>query len=104
MGPEIEIPKINVKPKRVHLMVTGRVQGVGFRAYVQHTAHKLGLAGWVRNVGINRVETVAEGHPDVLMNFIEAVRSGPRSGRVDDLRLNWEDKLENFAKFEIRFD
>jgi acylphosphatase len=88
----------------IHIFVSGKVQGVGFRAYVQHTANKLGLTGWVRNVGYSQVETVAEGNPEVLQRFIEEVRSGPRSGRVDDLSFCWEDQLSNFMRFEIRYD
>jgi len=90
--------------KRIHIIITGKVQGVGFRAYVHHTANKLGLSGWVRNVGYNQVETVAEGNPDILEFFVEGVRTGPRSGRVDDLNLSWEIPLGNMIKFEIRFD
>ncbi len=95
----------NIPPKkRIHLLVTGKVQGVGFRAYVQHAANKLGLSGWVRNVGYSQVETVAEGIPEILKLFIEAVRTGPRSGRVDNLDSSWEVPLEDLKKFEIKFD
>jgi acylphosphatase len=67
-------------------------------------ANKFGLSGWVRNVGYDQVETVAEGNPDILNFFVEAVRTGPRSGRVDDLILSWETPHGNMNKFEIRFD
>lgn len=90
--------------KHIHILVSGKVQGVGFRSYVVHTAHKLGLTGWVRNVHNNKVEAVAEGLPDVLAHFIEAVRTGPRASRVDDLQINWEELLENYEQFEMRFD
>lgn len=90
--------------KRIHILVTGKVQGVGFRAYVQHAANNLGLTGWVRNVGYSQVETVAEGNPEILNSFVEAVRTGPRSARIDDLNLFWEAPLEDTKKFEIRFD
>ena len=46
---------------RVHIWVKGRVQGVGFRAFVQQNALPIGVTGWVRNVGYNTVEAVAEG-------------------------------------------
>ena len=91
-------------PGRIHLFVSGKVQGVGFRAYVQQTANKLGLCGWVRNVGYSQVETVAEGNRVVLKRFVEAVRSGPRMGRVDEFDLKWEDPLGDFKHFDIRFD
>lgn len=89
--------------KRIHLFVTGKVQGVGFRAFVQQTANRFGLTGWVRNVGYSQVEAVAEGDPDLLSIFLEAVRTGPRSSRVDELDLTWEIRLEGFEKFEIRY-
>jgi len=98
------MPQNNLQIKRIHIIVTGKVQGVGFRAYVQHTANKLGLSGWVRNVGYNQVETVAEGNPEILNFFIEALRTGPRSSHVDDLNLSWDVPLKEFKRFEIRFD
>ena len=87
----------------IHIFVSGKVQGVGFRAFVQRTADELGLSGWVRNVGFNQVETVAEGSPDVLKRFLETIRVGPRSGRVDDVNFNWEVPLGEFDRFEIRY-
>jgi acylphosphatase len=89
---------------RIHIFVSGKVQGVGFRAYVQHSAKKLGLSGWVRNVGYSQVETIAEGNPEILKRFVEVLRSGPRRGRVDDLSLRWEDPLGDFKDFDLRFD
>jgi acylphosphatase len=88
---------------RIHIFVSGKVQGVGFRAFVQRTADEFGLSGWVRNVGFNQVETVAEGSPDVLKRFLETIRVGPRSGRVDDVNFNWEVPLGEFGRFEIRY-
>jgi acylphosphatase len=95
--------EIDHEIKRIHLFITGKVQGVGFRAFVQQTAVKLGLTGWVRNVGYDQVETVAEGNPVVLEYFVKAVRSGPRSSRVDELNFGWEVPLKEFDRFEIRF-
>jgi len=89
---------------RIHLVVHGKVQGVGFRSYVLHTAKELGLFGWVRNVGYSQVETIAEGNPEVLKRFVEAVRSGPRRSQVDDLSVIWEDPLGDYTHFDIRFD
>jgi acylphosphatase len=67
----------------VHLNVRGRVQGVGFRAFVEETAFDLGLKGWVRNRRDGSVEAVAAGPEEVIDALIEAVRRGPRSARVD---------------------
>jgi acylphosphatase len=86
----------------VHIWVSGRVQGVGFRAYVLQIGYSLGLLGWVRNVGYDRVETVAEGFREVLEQFIQLVRKGPRASRVDDIQVSWEEPRKTFKRFEIR--
>ena len=67
----------------VRLVVRGRVQGVGFRAFVEETAFDLGLKGWVRNRRDGSVEAVAAGAPTAVDALIEAVRRGPRAARVD---------------------
>lgn len=88
--------------QRVHIWVNGRVQGVGFRAFVQQQGYLLGLTGWVRNVGYDSVETVAEGRRDVLERFVEAVRQGPRAARVDEVRVEWETPSGEFRSFDVR--
>lgn len=88
--------------QRVHLWVYGRVQGVGFRAFVQQQGHLLGLNGWVRNVGYDGVEVVAEGRRDVLERFVELVQRGPRAARVDRARVEWEPASGEFHAFEVR--
>jgi acylphosphatase len=87
----------------IHIFVTGRVQGVGFRAFVQHSAEELGITGWVRNVGFSQVETLAEGHPEILKRFLELVLTGPRGARVHESNFNWEKPLGDFTNFEIRY-
>lgn len=84
------------------IVVTGKVQGVGFRAYTQYQAVKLGVKGWVRNLGYDRVEIEAEASPEVLDAFLELVRQGPRASRVDNIEI--EDLPEGNAaiSFEIR--
>lgn len=87
---------------RVHAWARGRVQGVGFRAFVIDTAERLGLTGWVRNVGWDTVETVAEGNRAALEAFIQALMSGPRMSRVDDCRVEEETPTGEFSRFEMR--
>ena len=67
---------------RIHLLVRGRVQGVGFRAFVLHRARDLGLSGWVRNCADGSVELEAEGDPAGLERLVEAVSRGPLAARV----------------------
>ena len=87
---------------RVHIWVRGRVQGVGFRAFVQQSAHQLGLKGWVRNVGWDQVETIAEGDKTILEKFIESVKAGPHASHVEDSRIEWEPTSGEFVSFEVR--
>ncbi len=89
--------------QRIHIWVTGRVQGVGFRAFVQDAGVKLGLTGWVRNIGYDQVETVAEGLSERLKKFEEIVRTGPRAGRVDQAKVEWETAEGEFTNFHVKY-
>jgi acylphosphatase len=66
-----------------HYLVKGRVQGVGFRWFVQREAAELGLRGWVRNTDDGHVEIIAAGEPDVLTDLKTELRKGSRGSRVD---------------------
>jgi acylphosphatase len=88
---------------RVHIWVTGRVQGVGFRAFVQLSGSTFGLRGWVRNVGYDEVETLAEGRREVIDQFVELVKTGPHAARVDSARVEWEEPSGNLKQFTMRF-
>jgi len=68
-----------------HVVVRGRVQGVGYRAFVEDEARRRGLQGWVRNRRDNSVEAVFAGPRDVVEDMIEACRRGPFSARVNEL-------------------
>ena len=70
--------KIPVDLARVHIWVTGRVQGVGFRAFVLQSGPLFGLTGWVHNVGYEQVETVAEGPRKCSSGLQQVVKTGPR--------------------------
>jgi acylphosphatase len=89
-------------PVRVHVWVKGRVQGVGFRAFVADSAGNIGVIGWVRNVHWDTVETVAEGTPGQVQLFIQAVKTGPRSSRVDECRVDEEAPTGEFNGFNVR--
>jgi acylphosphatase len=66
-------------------LVRGRVQGVGFRWFVEREAHVLGIAGWVRNNADGSVEVLAMGSRDQLLSLQSRLRQGPRAARVDDV-------------------
>ncbi len=87
---------------RIHAWARGRVQGVGFRAFVIDSSERLGLTGWVRNVGWDTVEAVAEGERAALEAFLEALKSGPRMSRVDDCQVEEETPTGEFSRFEMR--
>jgi acylphosphatase len=67
-------------------VVRGRVQGVGFRWYVEREAHMLGIAGWVRNNHDGSVEVLAIGTRDQLLGLRSRLQEGPRAARVDDVQ------------------
>jgi acylphosphatase len=69
----------------VHLVITGRVQGVGFRAWTSHEARRRGLRGWVRNRHDGRVEALLIGDGPAVEAMIAACRQGPVMARVDDI-------------------
>jgi acylphosphatase len=66
-----------------HVVVRGLVQGVGYRAFVEHEAHRRGLNGWVRNRRDGSVEAVFAGPREAVEAMIEVCRRGPFSARVD---------------------
>src|ERR1051325_9395700 len=88
---------------RAHIWVNGRVQGVGFRAYVEYGARQIGgLTGWVRNVGYDTVEAIAEGEREKVDQFIAIMKDGPRSSRVDESKIEWETPTGEFREFGVK--
>jgi acylphosphatase len=73
---------MSAETKRYHLLISGRVQGVGYRYFARDSALALGLSGWVRNVRGGGVEVEVEGERGVVDRFIEALRQGPPLSRV----------------------
>lgn len=88
--------------KRLHVYIEGRVQGVGFRAFVQREALKLGLTGWVRNRWEGSVETLAEGVQGDLDAFLVSLRRGPAGSNVSNIRTSWGEAAGEFKSFQIR--
>lgn len=93
----------NNQTVRAHIWVKGRVQGVGFRAHVEYHARKIGeLGGWVRNVGDDTVEALAEGERERVERLIQIMKEGPRASRVDDSRVDWEEPTGEFERFGVK--
>jgi acylphosphatase len=81
------------RPQAVRLLLSGRVQGVGFRFFVRRLGEELGLAGRVRNLPDGRVEIVAAGDGETLARFKEEVRVGPPGARVSRVEESDEHEL-----------
>lgn len=91
------------EPVRAHIWVKGRVQGVGFRAHVEYLARQIGgLTGWVRNVGYDTVEAVAEGLRANVERLIGVMKEGPSASRVDETKVEWEEPTGEFDRFGVR--
>ena len=88
---------------RVDATVTGLVQGVSFRWYIQRHAADLGLTGFVRNLSDGSVEFVAEGPRDSLDRLLDTARVGPAAAVVENVQANWGAATGEFSRFEIRF-
>lgn len=88
---------------RAHLIVTGRVQGVCFRAETQQAAARFGVTGWVRNRRDGSVEAVVEGSKSDVMALVDWCRSGPSMSRVADVAVTWQAHQGEFGEFGIRF-
>ena len=87
--------------RTIHILIEGRVQGVGFRAWVDLTARGLGLDGWVRNRRDGGVEAVLSGSPETIDAMVMRCRSGPPGARVDRLVLI-DEGLACDAGFEVK--
>jgi acylphosphatase len=88
---------------RLSATVTGLVQGVSFRWFIQRRASDLGLVGFVRNRSDGSVEFVAEGARSALERLLEAARIGPASAVVENVDTQWSAPTGEFRRFEIRF-
>lgn len=87
------------------LSLSGRVQGVFFRASTEDKAKALGLTGWVRNRNDGRVEIMAEGQVDQLKALYDwCLKGGPPEARVDDIQRTEEPVTGQFADFEVAAD
>jgi acylphosphatase len=87
--------------ERLHGIVTGDVQGVGFRYFLIRRAQALGLEGWVTNRDDGAVEFVAEGRRADLEQLERAAKEGPRMARVATVEVNWSSAIGGLDRFDI---
>lgn len=87
---------------RLHLLITGRVQGVFYRQSTTQVATDLGLRGWVRNLPDGRVEVLAEGSQAALEQLLAFCHEGPPAALVEQVERAWQDETGEFERFETR--
>jgi len=86
---------------RFHAVISGEVQMVGFRAFAQRHAERLGIEGYARNTPAGEVEILAEGEEAALSAFLDLVRQGPRMAVVTDVQVRWEQPKSGLRGFSI---
>jgi acylphosphatase len=84
-------------------VIRGEVQWVGFRAFTERQAGRLGLTGFVRNLPDSAVEVVAEGDEASLKLLLEALHLGPRAARVEEVSITWQKPTGKYKDFLIRY-
>ena len=84
-----------------HLSISGRVQGVFYRAWSREQADALSIAGWIRNRPDGHVEAHVEGEQAAVDEMIARLRQGPPAAQVDDVRI-WDADVCDFDGFEVR--
>lgn len=88
---------------RVHILISGMVQMVGFRYFVQRKAQQYGLTGFTRNLPDGGVEVEAEGERGMLEELIKDCRVGPSAASVSQVRIEWKPYQGEFKDFQIAF-
>ena len=91
---------INIK-KRVHVFISGKVQGVWYRATTKEIAEQLGIKGWVKNTLDGKVEAIFEGNQNNIDEMIKWCKKGPKLADVADVNIRPEEISEEFEDFEI---
>ena len=88
--------------RRVHVLVSGRVQGVFFRSSLQEHAERRGLTGWVRNLDDGRVEAELQGPAEQVEQALAFVAAGPESAQVDRLLTSERDPIGDDTGFQVQ--
>ncbi|MBD3406329.1 MAG: acylphosphatase [Candidatus Lokiarchaeota archaeon] len=88
---------------RVHVYISGKVQGVFFRAATRDEAKKKGVTGWVKNLRDGRVEAVFEGEKKKVDEMIQFCHEGPRQANVTDIKIERENYQGEFSTFRVRY-
>jgi len=87
----------------VHVIISGRVQGVWFRASTKKKAEQLGITGWVRNTFDGNVEAVFEGDEKIIEEMLEWCNHGPPLAKVDNVEVEKQPVSDEFDQFSFRY-
>lgn len=87
----------------IYCIISGKVQAVAYRAYIQDAANELEVNGYVRNLSDDTVEVVAQGAPSVLKEFVEYLHEGSLLAKVDGVAVEWRSVKTPLDDFSIRF-
>jgi len=87
----------------VHVIVSGRVQGVWFRVNTKQKAEQLGVTGWVKNTHDGRVEAIFEGEESSIKEMIEWCHRGPPQAKIDNVEIDDQMPTNGFDGFSIRY-
>ena len=87
--------------KKIHVVISGRVQGVWLRASTKDQALQLGIKGWVKNTSDGKVEAVFEGEENKLNEMLSWCKSGPQHAHVTNIKIKFIEPLEEFKEFNI---
>ncbi|TFH02523.1 MAG: acylphosphatase [Calditrichales bacterium] len=86
-----------------HILVTGRVQGVGYRYFAMRNASQLGLTGYVRNLSGGSVELLTEGEKELIQHFIEILKKGPGFSRVEQVKVTYKEYSSKYSQFSVDY-
>ena len=88
---------------KARIVVSGSVQGVGFRYFIQHYAQQLELSGWVKNLPSGEVEIDVEGGKELIEQLMVYAMRGPRSAVVSNVQVDWQEYRGEFQRFAVAY-
>jgi acylphosphatase len=88
---------------QAHILVSGMVQGVGYRFFVQRLAKRMGLTGWVKNLFSGEVEILVEGPRGLIESFIKDLRTGHPYATIRNIQVEWGGRSGKYTGFDITY-
>ena len=85
------------------MLISGHVQGVGFRYFATDLARNYEVKGWVRNLATGDVEIIAEGDKSAISGFLKELKAGPRYGHISNFQIEWVPYEGKYDSFHVRF-